>query len=168
MQRVYARLVVTLVVAGALSCLAGLLFAQIIARVPCQGEGLACNIDQAVGAYAVLIYAVLGPIIFAVTLGIARNRKALAGAATMLIAPLVVFFAISSIETWRYVGFDTYNEWRKLLVTFMPPILAVLVQSLVLRAVTGSKQKLPDASGSRAESLREKNTDGGSIPFPTE
>ena len=48
-----------------LSCLAGLLFGQIIARVPCQGEGLACNIDEAVGAYAVLIYAVLGPIIFA-------------------------------------------------------------------------------------------------------
>ena len=49
-------------IAGALSCLAGLLFRQIIARVPCQGEGLACNIDEAVGAYAVLIYAVLGPI----------------------------------------------------------------------------------------------------------
>ena len=133
MQRAYARLILTLVIAGALSCLAGLLFGQIIARVPCQGEGLACNIDEAVGAYAVLIYAVLGPIIFAVTLGIARNRRALAGATSVLIAPLLVFFGVASIETWRYVGFDAYSEWRKFLVTFMPPILAVLVQSLILR-----------------------------------
>jgi len=50
MQQAYARLILTLVIAGALSCMAGLLFRQIIARVPCQGEGLACNIDEAVGA----------------------------------------------------------------------------------------------------------------------
>jgi hypothetical protein len=161
MQRAYARLILTLVIAGALSCLAGLLFRQIIARVPCQGEGLACNIDEAVGAYAVLIYAVLGPIIFAVTLGIARNRRALAGATNVLLAPLLVFFGVASIETWRYVGFDAYSEWRKFLVTFMPPILAVLVQSLILRPVTGSDRKL--------DQFPEKNnTDGGSIPFPTE
>ena len=43
MQRAYARLILTLVIAGALSCLAGLLFTQVIARVPCQGEGLACT-----------------------------------------------------------------------------------------------------------------------------
>src|SRR5215467_7535164 len=161
MQWAYGRLILTLVIAGALSCLAGLLFGQLIARVPCQGEGLACNIDEAVGAYAVLIYAVLGPIIFAVTLGVARNRRALAGATSVLIAPLLVFFGVASIETWRYVGFDAYSEWRKFLVTFMPPILAVLVQSLILRAVTGSDRKL--------DQFPEKNnTDGGSIPFPTE
>jgi len=161
MQRAYARLILTLVIAGALSCLVGLLFRQIIVRVQCQGEGLACNIDEAVGAYAVLIYAVLGPIIFAVTLGIARNRRALAGATSVLLAPLLVFFGVASIETWRYVGFDAYSEWRKFLVTFMPPILAVLVQSLILRTVTGSDRKL--------DQFPEKNnTDGGSIPFPTE
>jgi len=92
MQRAYARLLVTLVVAGALSCLAGLLFIRIVERMPCHGERLACNIDQAVGAYAVLIYAVLGPIIFAVTLGIAQNRRALAGATIVLLAPLVLHF----------------------------------------------------------------------------
>jgi len=160
MQRAYARLILTLVIAGALSCLVGLLFRQIIVRVQCQGEGLACNIDEAVGAYAVLIYAVLGPIIFAVTLGIARNRRALAGATIVLLAPLLVFFGVASIETWRFVGFDAYSEWRKFLVTFMPPILAVLVQSLILRAVTGSDRKL--------DQFPEKNnTDGGSIPFRT-
>jgi uncharacterized membrane-anchored protein YitT (DUF2179 family) len=143
MQRAYARLILTLVIAGALSCLAGLLFTQVIARVPCQGEGLACNIDEAVG---MLIYAVLGPIIFAVTLGIARNRRALAGATIVLVAPLLVFFGVDSIETWRYVGFDAYTEWRKFLVTFMPPILAVLVQSLIVRAVTGSDRKLDQFS----------------------
>ena len=166
MQRAYIRLVVTLVVAGVLSCLVGLLFAQIIATVPCHGERLGCNIDQAVGAYAVLIYAVLGPIIFAITLGIARNRRALAGATIVLLAPLLVFFVISSIESWRYLGFDGYSEWRKFLVTFMPPILTVLVQSLVLRVVTGSDRKLVDVPGSRVG--EKNNADGESIPFRTE
>jgi hypothetical protein len=169
MQRAYARLVVTLVVAGVLSCLAALLFTQIVERLPCEGERLGCNIDQAVGAYAVLIYAVLGPIIFAVTLGIARNRKALAGATLVLLAPLVVFFLIASLETWRYVGFDAYDEWRKFLVTFMPPILAVLVQSLILCATTGAEHKMPDVPRSGVEEPPGKNnTAGGSIPFPTE
>jgi len=156
MQRAYARLLVTLVVTGALSCLAGLLFTQIIAGVPCWGEGLACNIDQAVGAYAVLIYAVLGPFIFAVTLGIAQNRRALAGATIVLLAPLVVFFFISSIESWRYIGFDGYSEWRKFLATFMPPILTVLVQSLVLRVVMGHGHNLPDPPRSTVEQLPQK------------
>jgi hypothetical protein len=156
MQRAYARLLVTLVIAGALSCLVGLLFTQIIDRMPCEGEGLACNIDQAVGAYAVLIYALLGPIIFAVTLGIAHNRRALAGATIVLLAPLVVFFFIASIENWRYVGFDAYDEWRKFLVTFMPPILAALVQALVLRVVTGPGRNLPDAPSSPVAQFPEK------------
>jgi len=46
----------------------------------------------------------------------------------VLLTPLLVFFGIASIETWRYVGFDAYSESRKFLVTFMPPILAVLVR----------------------------------------
>src|SRR4051794_11679584 len=99
MQRAYVRLVVTLLVAGALSCVAGLLFTQIVERVPCQEERLTCNIDQAIGAYAVPLYAVLGPVIFAVTLFIAKNRTALVGAAIVLLSPLVVFFLIASIET---------------------------------------------------------------------
>src|ERR1043165_8321983 len=156
MQRAYARLLVTLVVASALSCLAGLLFMRIVERMPCHGERLACNIDQAVGAYAVLIYAMLGPVIFAVTLGIARNRKALAGATIVLLAPLVVFFFISSIEHWRYVGFAAYTEWGKFLVTFVPPILAVLVQSLVLRVVTGPGHDLPDPPRFPVEQVPEK------------
>ena len=78
----------------------------------------------------------------------------------MLLTPLLVFFGIASIETWRYVGFDAYSESRKFLVTFMPPILAVLVQSLILRAVTGSDRRL--------EFPEKNDTDGGSIPFPTE
>src|SRR5262249_38423722 len=83
--------------------------------------GLACNIDEAVGAYAVLIYAVLGPIIFAVTLGIARNRRALAGATSVLIAPLLVFFGVASIETCRSVGFCGYSELGEILGAVMPP-----------------------------------------------
>lgn len=89
MQQAYARLILTLVIAGALSCMAGLLFRQIIARVPCQGEGLACN-----------------------STSMRRSE------------------------------------------------LAVLVQSLILRAVTASDRRL--------EFPEKNDTDGGSIPFPTE
>jgi hypothetical protein len=80
----------------------------------------------------------------------------------------VVFFGVASIETWRYVGFDAYSEWRKFVVTFAPPILTVLVQSMVLRVVTGPKRKVPDTPSSRAGEFPKKNADGGSIPFPTE
>jgi hypothetical protein len=55
-----------LLVAGALSLLAGLAVSEILALMPCQGEDLACRIDDAIGAYAVLISATLGPLIFAV------------------------------------------------------------------------------------------------------
>jgi hypothetical protein len=169
MQRPDKRLIVTLLVAGALSCVAGLLFTQIVERISCQEERLACNIDQAIGAYAVLIYAVLGPVIFAVMLFIAKNRTALVGAAIVLLSPLVVFFLIASIETWRYVGFDAYGDWRKFLVTFAPPTLAVLVQSLILRVVVGPDHKMPDAPTPGAARRPEENkTEGGSIPFPTE
>jgi hypothetical protein len=58
MQRAYVQPVVTLIIAGALSCLAGLVFTQIADKMACPGERLACNIDEAVGAHAVLIYAV--------------------------------------------------------------------------------------------------------------
>jgi hypothetical protein len=169
MQRPDKRLVVTLVVAGALSLLVGLLFTEIVRAVPCQEERLACNIDQAIGAYAVMIYAVLGPVIFAVTLFIARNRAALVGAAIVLLSPPVVFFLIASIETWRYVGFDAYGDWRKFLVTFAPPTLAVLVQSLILRVVVGPDHRVPDAPTPDAAKRPEENkTEGEVIPFPTE
>ena len=67
-----------------------------------------------------------------------------------------MFFFISSIESWRYVGFDGYSEWRKFLVTFMPPILTVLVQSLVLRVVTGHGHNVPDPPRSTVEQLPQK------------
>ncbi|HEX2379236.1 MAG TPA: hypothetical protein VHI74_00645, partial [Methyloceanibacter sp.] len=73
-----------------------------------------------------------------------------------LLAPLVVFFFIASIENWRYVGFDAYDEWRKFLVTFMPPILAVLVQALMLRVVTPPSRNLTDAPSSPVAPFPEK------------
>jgi len=41
-------------------------------------------------------------------------------------------------------------------VTFMPPILTVLVQSLVLRVVTGHGHNLPDPPRSTVEQLPQK------------
>ena len=76
MHRPYVRLVLALLAAGVLSFLAGVVFMETIGTVPCEGEGLACNIDAAVGGYGVIIFAVLGPIIYGVTLLVAKNRTA--------------------------------------------------------------------------------------------
>ena len=58
MQQAYARLILTLVIAGALSCMAGLLFRQIIARVPCQGETSMRRSELAVLVQSLILRAV--------------------------------------------------------------------------------------------------------------
>ena len=169
MQRPDKRLVFALVAAAALSFLLGILFTETVRAVPCEGQGLVCNIDQAIGAYAVAIWAVLGPCIFGLTLFIACNRVALAGAALVLLTPLVAFFAIVTIETWRYVGFDAYGDWRKFLVTLAPPVLAVLVQWFILRVVVMPEPMSGDTPMLRAvKPSGESKSAGGSILFPTE
>ena len=135
MQRLDSRFVLTLFAAGALSFLAGFAFTQMIERVPCRGESLACNIDQAIGGYTVVIWAILGPLIFGLTLAIARNRTALAGALVVLLVPPVAFLLITQIEHTLYVGFEPQRQFRTFLVTFTPPALTVLVQYLILRLV---------------------------------
>ncbi|MCJ7528160.1 MAG: hypothetical protein MUO37_08635 [Methyloceanibacter sp.] len=135
MQRPDGRLIVGLLGGGAISCLAGLAANWLAALMPCQGEGLACNIDTAVGAYAVLIFAVLGPIIFGVTLLVAQSRRALAGAAVVLLTPILGFYLLAKSDSWRYVGFYPYKDLRTFLVMFAPPLLVMLVQYLILRLV---------------------------------
>lgn len=135
MQRPDGRLALGLLAAGALSFLAGIALMQVVALVPCRGEGLACNIDEAIGGYAVIILAILGPIIFGLTLFIARNRTALTGAMAVLLVPPVAFFLITQIGHTLYVGFEPMRQLRTLLVTFAPPALAVLVQYFILRLV---------------------------------
>ena len=53
--------------------------------MPCQGEGLACNLNEAIGGYAVLIWSCLGPLIFGVILFVANNRAALIGGMVLLL-----------------------------------------------------------------------------------
>jgi hypothetical protein len=137
------RLVLALLAAGALSFLAGLVFTEIVRRIPCQGEGLACNIDQAIGAYGVVIWAILGPIIFGLTLFIARNRVALAGAMVVLLAPPVAFFLLTQIEHALNIGLEPQRQLRTFLVTFVPPALTVLMQYLILRLVVPPRQEAP-------------------------
>lgn len=135
MRRPDGRLLLALLAAGALSFVVGFVFTWLIERVPCQGEGLACNIDQAIGGYGVVIWSILGPLIFGLTLFISRSRLALAGAAAVLLAPPVAFFLISQIEHALYVGFEPDRQLRTFLGTFLPPALTVLVQYLILRLV---------------------------------
>jgi hypothetical protein len=129
------RFVITLLAAGALSFLAGFAFVHLIGDLPCSGEGLACNIDEAIGAYGVVIWAILGPLVFGLVLSIARNRSALLGAAIILLVPPVAFFVIAQIEHALYIGLEPERQFRSFLVTFVPPALTVLVQYLILRLV---------------------------------
>ncbi len=139
-QRPGARLALGLLAAGALSFLAGLAFALAIGFIPCRGEGLPCKIDEAIGAYAVIIWAILGPIIFGVTLFIARNRTALAGAMAVLLVPPLAIFLITQSEHALYLGFEPERQMRTFLVALVPPALTVLVQYLMLRLVVPRAQ----------------------------
>ena len=95
MPRPDGRVVLALFAAGALSFLTGYAFTELIALIPCRGENLACNIDQAIGGYAVVIWAILGPLIFGLVLAIARNRAALLGAAIVLLIPPIAFLLLT-------------------------------------------------------------------------
>jgi hypothetical protein len=129
----HIRLILALLVAFVLSSLIGIALDWVSDLMPCEGEGLACGIDEAVGGYGTLIAAVLGPVIFGVTLSIAPNRIALLGATLVLLTPFVAFYALSTIEAWRYVGFYPYPNLRTFLVLFLPPAATILAQCLILR-----------------------------------
>src|SRR5581483_988401 len=160
--RAYGRLLLGLVAAGALSFVAGFGFAEMAGRIPCHGEGLGCNIDAAVGAYGVIIAAVLGPIIYAVTLLVAQNRIALGGALVVLLIPIAGFYLLAEGEHWRYVGFYPYAELRTFMVMMLPPVLTVLVQWLILRIAVRSGEGAAPRAEPRDNSLSDP------IPFPKE
>jgi hypothetical protein len=172
------RLLFSLLVAGALSLLAGLAASWIATLTPRQGEGLACNLDDAIGAYAVLIWAGLGPLIFGVILFIARNRVTLAGGMILLLVPLVAFI-LGLIESWRTIGIAPYKDLRQVLVMFVPAALPVIAQGLVLRSPYAGKQAaapdLPAPIAAKAEAPESTTrpgepikAGGGFTPFPTE
>ncbi len=166
-HRPLIRLVLALLAAGALSFLAGLVFTETVGAIPCQGEGLACNIDAAVGGYGVIIFAVLGPIIYGVTLLVARNRTALGGASVVLLVPIVGFYLLAMSDGWRYIGFDAYKSLRTFLVMAAPPALTVIVQWLILRIAVR-----PAAPSMTVPPLRkppeQNKPEAGPILFPTE
>lgn len=92
------RLLLGLFVAAALSLLIGLAASHIASLMPCQGEGLACNLNKAIGGYTVLIWSCLGPLIFGVILLVANNRVTLIGGMVLLIVPLLLFMVGSFVE----------------------------------------------------------------------
>lgn len=102
--------------------------------MPCQGEGLACKLNEAIGAYAVLIWTCLGPLIFGVILLVADNRKALIGGMVLLLAPLLFFMVASFFEVWSTIGVEPYRNLRTALTTFAPPLLVVVAQWRILNA----------------------------------
>jgi nitrate/nitrite transporter NarK len=97
MQRRYVRLVLALLAAAASSFVVGFVVAETVGMVPCQGEGLACNIDAAVGGYGVIFAAIAGPIIFGAALLIAPSRIVLGWTLAVLLAVAL----ISSSIPWR-------------------------------------------------------------------
>jgi hypothetical protein len=127
------RLVLILLLAAAVSLSAGLGLFWLVSRMPCEGEQLACNIDDAVGGYATLIWAGFGVVVFGLALLFANKRKALAVAAIVLLAPLLFFVGGDLLEGWTYVGFYPYADFRSFLSKLLPPASLVLVQYLILR-----------------------------------
>lgn len=129
----YLRLLLALVVAGLISLAVGLVVSSLASTLDCEGEDLACNIDDALGAYVAMILAAIGPLIYGVTLAVAANRTALLGVTLVLLAPLVTFYLLAEAEGWYYVGFYPYPALRTFLVLFVPPFATILTQWFVLR-----------------------------------
>lgn len=175
------RLFLTLLVAGVISLLIGLVASAIAVLIPCQGEGLVCRLDEAIGAYAVLIWTVLGPLIFGVILIVARNRVTLASGMILLLAPPVVFLFVVMIESWQTIGMEPYKNMRMVMVMFVPVALTVVAQWLILTSAFGRNLAVPlevvanppnrpaaDAGEDGMPDHDPSKSPGGLPPFPTE
>jgi len=127
------RLVLMALLTGAASLAAGLAVYWLTAMMPCSGEGLACNIDDAIGGYGVLIFAGAGTLVFLVTLLIAKSRKALAVGLVVLLLPILLFALLSQIQHASTIGFEPYRQLRTVLAMIAPPVFTVLVQYAILR-----------------------------------
>ncbi len=127
------RLVAGLLLAGVVSLLVGAAAVHSVALLPCHGEGLACNIDTAIGGYAVPILVVAGLIVFGLIAILARQRVSLKAGMLLLLAPLGLFTLMGLIEVWSVFGLDPYPDLRQALSVFAPAALAIVSQWLVLR-----------------------------------
>lgn len=135
------RLVVALLLAAGLSLLAGMAGVHIVGMLPCQGDGLACNIDQAIGAYAVPILALAGLIVFGLIVILANARVGISGGLILLLAPLAAFTLLGLIEVWGTFGLQPYQDLRQAVSIFVPAALTVVTQWLVLRWMLGRQSE---------------------------
>lgn len=129
------RLLLSILAAGMVSLAAGFLALELAGHMRCEGEQLSCNINEAIGAYAVLIWSALGPVIFGLILLIAKNRVSLAGGAILLLAPLVIFTLLTQYEAWTTIGLEPYKNFRQVMTMFVPPAVTVVTQWLLLRVL---------------------------------
>jgi hypothetical protein len=163
------RLLFGLLIAAGLSFLIGFGASEIASLVPCRGEGLVCNLDQAIGAYAVIILSLLGPVIFGVILLVAANRVTLRGGMALLLLPLVVFLLIALIESWSAFGFEPSRNLRRVLTLFLPPALTVIAQWKILGVMIGRLQPCPVEQGRVTPPPPEPSRPAETFtPFPTE
>jgi hypothetical protein len=139
------RLVAGLLLAGIAALLAGMVAAQIVSAMPCHGEGLACNIDTAIGAYAVPILTAAGTVLFPAIVLLAGKRVSLGSGLLLLLVPLGVFTAIGLIEVWTVFGLQPYPDLRQMLSIFAPAAIAAVTQWLVLRTVLRWSPDAPTA-----------------------
>lgn len=127
------RPILALVLGTVLSLAAGVGAFGLLGGMPCAGEQLACNIDDAVGGYATLIWAGLGLVVFGIALLFADQSRALTIAASLLLAPLILIVGGDLLEGWRYVGVYPYADFRSFVSKLAPPAIVVVVQYLILR-----------------------------------
>jgi hypothetical protein len=163
------RLALVLLLAAVVSLGAGIGLFWLVSRMPCEGEQLACNIDDAVGGYAALIWAGLGLVVFGIALLFANRRTALTVAALLLVAPLVIFVLGDLLEGWRHVGVYPYPDFRSFVSEFVPPAAVVLVQYLILRFAvrTFAPPQESDPAVTPPPTADDRGPHGG-IPLPME
>jgi hypothetical protein len=163
-----SRLILALIVGTAVSFGFGLSAFELLSEMHCEGEQLACNIDDAVGAYAAMIMAAVGVVVFGIAPLFANKRTSLTAAALLLIAPLVVFVSGDLLEGWRHVGYYPYADFRSFITKFAPPAAVVLVQYLILPfAVRAFAPPQEPGPADMPPPVKDRGPHGG-IPLPME
>lgn len=128
----FLRLLLATLFAALASLAAGAVVERLIDLWPCGRELLSCSLEDAVGGYGVAVFVPLSALIYAVVLSVACNRTALAGAACLLLMPLVVFVLGNMLEIWETAELGVYAELRACFVAFLPPFATILTQWLIL------------------------------------
>jgi hypothetical protein len=126
------RLFLTVVFGAALSfAIAFALVYAVFYWWPCRDTESSCRLGYILGYGAIMAYAPLATLVFAITAWRAGNERAVSLAALALLAPIAAFLFYGVL---LYGVADVTRDWAGFLQVITAPALIVVIQWAVLRA----------------------------------